>query len=240
MSKRLSNNPKKYQSIVIVGRKGAGKSTLIKKMIKSSNVKKDKRFLISPTAELDNTLLSSFDKENVFLQFDNDIIEHIKELIETDTKEITFKFKHRWVKKKNNNNDIYGYNSKGEDGGEWVEIKSRKNKKPKLPPYLLVCDDCAGSNVLKRNGRMETLFSRHRHYRLNLIVVGHSYKYIPVLMRVNSNKLIFFDQNNAELKKIEEEHSREREKGVFIKKFREETDKRFGTFTIDYYKNPIY
>tara|TARA_R110000824_G_scaffold51503_2_gene143643 strand:+ start:871 stop:1545 length:675 start_codon:yes stop_codon:yes gene_type:complete len=224
MSKRLSNNPKKYQTIVIVGKKGAGKSTLVKKMVKKIGVSKDRRFLISYTADLDDTLRSSFDKENVFNSFDNAIIQHIKDVINEETKKLTFKFHHKYDK----------------ETDEYKIIKARIGKKPKLPPYLIVCDDCMGSSILKRNGGMEVLFTKSRHLRLNIIVVGHSYKYIPVMMRVNSDRLIFFSQNNAELKKIEEEHSKEREKKTFETKFRDATDKRFGTFEINYNNNPIY
>ena len=173
---------------------------------------------------MDGTLEKSFDKENVFLEYDDDIIQHIMDIINDETKELTFKFHHRWDKEEE----------------KWIEIKSRVGKKPKLPSYLLVCDDCMGTNVLKRNGKIETLFSRHRHFRLNLMVVGHSYKYIPVMMRVNSNRLVFYDQNNAELKKIEDEHSRERDNKSFKEMFRNATDKKYGNFVIDYYKNPIY
>ena len=216
---------KKYQSIVVVGRKGSGKTYHIAKyLLPELDVKKSRRFLIAPTAFNDETLSKKFNKENIFTKFSDDILDHISKIIDEETKELTFKFHHRWNKELE----------------EYVEIKSRKNKKPKLPPYLLVADDIMGTDAMKRNGALACFYTLHRHRRTHVVVVSHSYKHTPVLMRINANRLIIFNQNNSEMKKIMDEHSREHNSADFISKFRGATTKDYGTFVIDYYKNPIY
>ena len=216
---------KKYQSIVVIGRKGSGKTYYIsKKLLPELDVKKSRRFLISPTAENDDTLSKKFNKENVFLQFKDDILDHIKSVIEEETKELTFKFHHRWDKEKE----------------EYVVIKSRIKKKPQLPAYLLIADDCAGSKAFKQNGALSCFYTRHRHLRTHVITVSHAYRQTPVLMRVNSNRLIIFNQNNSEMSKIEQEHSKEPKSKDFFDIFRQATDPEYGTFIIDYYSKPIY
>lgn len=220
-----SKKVKKYQSIVVVGRKGSGKTYHIsKKLLPELNVKKSRRFLIAPTAFNDDTLSKKFNKENIFTKFSDDILDHISQIIDEETKELTFKFHHRWDKEKE----------------EYVEIKSRRNKKPNLPAYLLIADDIMGTDAMKRNGALACFYTLHRHRRTHCICVSHSYKHTPVLMRINANRLIIFNQNNSEMKKICDEHSREHKDQDFYDKFRKATDPDYGTFIIDYYKNPIY
>jgi len=74
-------NTTEISTILLVGKRGSGKTQLSKKIIRNLHVPKINRFIISPTIDLDDTLHSFFHKENRFSKFSSDVLDNILDII---------------------------------------------------------------------------------------------------------------------------------------------------------------
>ena len=213
---------KQHRSLTyaLIGARGSGKTYEAKRMIRSLGIPKGNRFLICPTFLMDTTLKPLFDEENVFLTYSDDIIDHITKVIEDARKETDFKFHHRYNK----------------DTDEYDVIKSRIGKKAKMPRFILVADDCLGSNAFKGNSKFSTMFAKHRHYLLDIIAISQIYKGLPPIVRVNSMIYKIWEQNRREGTKIAEEHGGTYDVKDFLDMLGDRTAERYEFLTIDYRK----
>ena len=216
----MPKNTTDIETILLVGKRGSGKTVLCKKIIRDLHVKKRNRFIISPTINLDDTLHSYFYKENRFNKYDEDILDNVIDLIADERKQADEKF----------------YFRKDEDG-DLIEIKSRIGvKNPNYEEYLLMLDDCIealGGGAKPR--ALAQLCTRHRHHKLNMILTSQYYTSVSPIIRVNMMKFYIFATNKKEIKKLSDEHSIFDKTRQFEEYFREITDKPYQPFIINYF-----
>lgn len=219
--------PNKPFTLSLIGQRGAGKSYRIKQLLKETRKRfeKQNRFIISPTLGLDDTLTNFFYDENKFEIYNDDIVDYIVETILKERDEVDF----RWHHKLQTDPDT--------EEQEWVEIKKRIGKKTPdklFPEYILVVDDSIG--MFKNNSKLSFLPTRHRHYKLSMIVASQNFKSLSPVLRNNTMIFIFFRTNNKEMKKIAEEFNVKDNEDEFITEFREKTDKDYGVFIVNYFR----
>ena len=213
-------NTTEIGTFLLVGKRGSGKTQLSKKIIRGLHVPKNNRFIISPTIDLDDTLHSFFYKENRFNKFSPDVLDTILDIIKDDRKEADEKF----------------YFRINEDG-EKERIQSRVGvKNPNYPEFLLMLDDsieAIGGGV--RPKALARLTTRHRHYKLNMIMTSQLYTSVSPVIRANIMKFYIFSTNKKEIKKLCDEHSIFDKTKEFEDYFREITDKPYTPFVINYF-----
>ena len=110
-------------------------------------------------------------------------------------------------------------------------------KNPNYNEFLLMCDDCIealGGGV--RPKALAQLTTRHRHYKLNIILTTQYYTSCSPIIRVNMMKFFIFPTNKKEIKKIADEHSIFDKPKEFEEYFREVTNKPYTPFIINYFK----
>lgn len=179
----MKQNPK-INSNLIVGSRGCGKSTLVKELLHKSPVKKENRFLISPTALLDNTLTHEFYPENIFTQYEDGLLDGILNIIQNEHHKQSVKVVETPI------------------GLMEVPVKN-----PKLSHYLICMDDCLGAGI-RNNSKINFFFTRHRHYKVHLYYTTQNYKSIPPIVRNNCVRLYVFNVRNNEKQKIYDEHGK--------------------------------
>jgi len=210
-------------TFLLCGKRGSGKTVLSQKVIKNLKVKKQNRFIISPTIDLDDTLHHLFHKENRFNEYDEDILDEILEVIKMDRKQKDEEF----------------YFRINEDG-ERERIQSRVGvKNPNYDEFVLMLDDCIealGGGV--RPKKLARLVTRHRHYKLHVILTTQYYTSVSPIIRVNIMKFYIFATNKKEIKKIADEHSIFNKPKDFEEYFREVTDEPYTPFIVNYFYKP--
>jgi hypothetical protein len=114
------------------------------------------------------------------------------------------------------------------------EMKGKKkmSKNPvEVPHVLLVLDDCIaesnenGRNAFHNNSVLSKLYSRARHYNINVITTSQKYTSLSRLIRVNSLQLIILNAIEGELDSIMDDHASRLHK----KKFYEMIERIFST-----------
>ena len=74
----------------------------------------------------------------------------------------------------------------------------------KRKKILIVLDDCIG--IMEKNKEIALLSTKYRHYSISMIVVGQSYRKIPLLIRNCATGLVMFSlANGREVEKVFEE-----------------------------------
>jgi energy-coupling factor transporter ATP-binding protein EcfA2 len=209
--------PTKSFSCMVLGSRGSGKSQLIKKLcgIYMPQIEKENRFLLSPTAKLDDTLVDYFDDENIFEDYSDDAIDVITDYIKTRMDKLKQNIKEYTMKKlKVDNEQILDNITK-----ERIEKAYNKNLKKMYKPEhnILIIEDALGTFKIK--SKLTYLFTRHRWYNLTIIISSQSFRSLPVVMRNNCVLNFIFQTNNKELKKIAEEFSNYRYDNNFIRMF---------------------
>ena len=163
-----------------VGRKGSGKTTIIKNLLDSDQGFK-KRFhniyLISKTAENDDKLkrlVEELDEDGKFYNTCNDgIVEEVLDKIKKFNKEYTTKHK------------------------------------KKKPENLVLFDDCLDSLPLsvEKNSAINKLIVGHRHYKTSIIISVQKWSAVNRLIRNNADCVSYFtNQNDKENKSFQEEY----------------------------------
>lgn len=85
--------------------------------------------------------------------------------------------------------------------------------KKRLPPILIICDDCFDDAKFTRSKALQTLFFRGRHLNISLIMSGQKYSSLPRGCRLNTTDLICFrPYNENELDFIIDETCSKRKK----------------------------
>lgn len=222
--------PQKAFSALFVGSRGVGKSTIMRNLIEiyGNNFPKMNRFMISPTARLDDTMAPLFDDDNIYLHYSDSTIDHIINLIELEIENAKMEIFERVVKrflkrKKYVDREREGYGSMEIDPDDIPELqklyKKALDKQYKPESYLLVVDDALG--MFPDRSKLTYLFTRHRHYNLSLMVSTQSFRSTPVVIRNNSILNFLFMTNHKEAQKLEEEFSNYRSPGGFKRMFQE-------------------
>jgi len=214
----------KIQSYLIIGKTGSGKTFYSKSILENDlkDVPKDNRFLISPTAkpDTDTTLLSYFDEENIYNEYDDDFVGTILlKLIKAERSEVYEDFFYKI----------------DEETGRRVRRKRNKDEKPIYPEYLLFVDDCI--EHLRKGGRVKglsALITKSRHYNINLIITSQHYTSVSPVIRTNVKNIIIFGTNTKQIKIISDENSIFDGFKTFKKYFQTLTDKPYGTVKINY------
>ena len=113
-----------------------------------------------------------------------------------------------------------------------MKDKKKNTKNPlEIPFLLLVFDDCLaesntdGRNAFHNNSVLSKLYSRARHYNINVITTSQKYTSLSRLIRVNSLQLIILNAIEGELDSIMDDHASRLHK----KKFYEMMDRIFST-----------
>jgi len=214
-------NTTQIGTYLLVGKRGSGKTHLSKEIITSiKDVPKANRFIVSPTIKLDDTLHSYFYPENRFSEYDDDVLNNVLEVIKDARKKSDEKY----------------YFKKDEDG-ELVRIKSRiGTKNPNCPSFLLMLDDCIEHlrGGVKPSG-VSKLITRHRHYKLNMIITTQYYTAVSPVIRTNIMKFYIFSTNRKEIRKIYEEHGNMKKFEDFEKYFKALTDDKYEHCIINYF-----
>ena len=221
----------KPQSVLVIGSRGSGKSTLIKEWVQQHKKNfKDRMYLISPTALLDSTLSDLVPKNHVFTEYSDAIVDEILKTVEE------FHTRQEY--------DFYYKEVRMEDGDTaTVERKHTKEELKKGPPkahFLLLLDDILG--MVKAKSKINFLFTRHRHYKLSLVFISQNYKGVPPIVRNNTSiYLLSGSLNRSELQKIADEHSRQDTPKEFVENFVALADKQkpYQFLELDYTKHPV-
>jgi len=211
--------PKTAFSCQVIGSRGSGKSQLIKKLldIYTPQIEKINRYLISPTAYLDNTLSDFFDHDNIFSEYNDAIISFIEDFIKVKMEKEKLNIYEKTLKDMElTQEDV---NFMDEKDKRAIERKYKNNLKKYYRPdhNLLVIEDSLGT--FKAKSKLTYLFTRHRWYNLSVIISSQSFRSIPVVIRNNCILNFVFQTNNKELKKIEEEFDNYKDTSNFIKMF---------------------
>lgn len=121
-------------------------------------------------------------------------------------------------------------------------IKHQKNKienKEKPKNVLLILDDVVG--LIPKNSLLNTLSTRHRHYKISVMIINQLYKSIPPVARNNLSGLILFKiHNKGELEKIKEEQTTNIPEYKWMEFYEEATEQPYGFLVIDYDKKKSY
>lgn len=232
--------PNNNFNAVLFGKTGCGKSCALYNIIRIYKrfFPIHNRWIISPTIDLDDTLREEFDDDQIFRHYSDEIIDHIIETVAEDKKrqeeDILQKAKNRLMKQKRF--------AELEDDSELpkelvTETYEKMYKKMfKHENYILICEDLQGQ--IKGNyDQIAQFCSRSRHYHITCIFTFQNYRQCPNVIRQNARVLIFFNQNDVELKKIEEEHSTFKKKGAFSEMFRDHV-KGYDFLFVNYFQPP--
>jgi hypothetical protein len=211
------NLPSTAFSCMVLGSRGSGKTQLIKKIldIYTPQINIDNRYLISPTAYLDNTLSDFFDKDNVFTIYNDQIIEFIEDVIKTNMD----KQKQEIYKKTLQELEMDDDKFIEAEIKEMIDKKYALNLKRLYKPdhNLLIVEDSLG--LFRPKSKLSFLFTRHRWYNLSVIISSQSFRVVPPVIRNNCVLNFMFPTNNKELKKLEEEFNNYKKDESFKKMF---------------------
>ena len=72
---------------------------------------------------------------------------------------------------------------------------------------LIIIDDCAPSLKDKRNGAIQNLFIRGRHFMCSAIISTQFYNKLPPVCRNNLSGLVSFETNLKQLESISDDHN---------------------------------
>jgi hypothetical protein len=211
------NLPTKAFSCQVVGSRGSGKSQMIKKLCEyyMPQIEKDNRFLISPTAYLDNTISEYFDDDNIFTEYHDDIVDVITDYITKMMEKKKKQIREDTIKKMGYNDNELLTNEEEEEINKQYEKNLKKYYKP--DNNILIVEDALG--MFRPKSKLVYLFTRHRWYNLTIIISSQSFRSMPVVIRNNCILNFFFSTNNKELKKIVEEFNNYRFDSNFIAMF---------------------
>jgi hypothetical protein len=145
-------------------------------------------------------------------------------------------------------NEMYSLRETDQQFDKWNEEiirqlinhqKKKKENKEKLQNVLLILDDVVG--LIPRNSLLNTLATRHRHFKISVMIINQLYKSIPPVARNNLSGLIIFKiYNKGELEKIKEEQTTNIPESLWTEYYETATDKPFGFLVIDYDKSKSY
>jgi hypothetical protein len=214
------NLPTTAFSCQVIGSRGSGKSQLIKKLmdIYSPQIEKINRYLISPTAFLDNTLSTYFDHDHVFTDYDDKVITFIEDVIKANMEKDKLVIYEKTLRDLEITQDDFNFM---DDKDKRMVMRKYKNnlKKYYRPDHnILIVEDSLGT--FKAKSKLSYLFTRHRWYNLSIIISSQSFRSIPVVIRNNCVLNFIFQTNNKELKKIEEEFDNFKDSKNFENMFR--------------------
>ncbi len=175
---QLSKDPlPKDQHIkwVIYGQTGSGKSNLLLNALRHKIFYKnyfDNIYMCSPTGKND----AKFDKLIEELEQDD---RYYNNCSEETTKEIIDKIEEF--------NDSWDY-----------------DKKKRQPRNLIIYDDCLHDfpKATQKNSLINKLITTNRHLKLSIIITSQRYKSMNPLIRINTNIISFFRNNNMMEKKL--------------------------------------
>ena len=105
------------------------------------------------------------------------------------------------------------------DPDELEERYERIYKKEfKHPNYVLILDDCQG--MIRGNHDLIAQFcARSRHYHVSCWFAFQNFRQCPNVIRTNARVMVFYEQNQQELAKIEEEVNIYKTKKAFMEMF---------------------
>lgn len=231
--------PKCHQNMIIVGARGAGKSTALVNFIEKMNVY-DRLFIISPTMVSNRELMKRLKVNDEDVENDpNDIrcLDRIQAKIqaEADDWDQYLEDLKKWKsfdKKLRSTNSLFSNDELMSffKGGDFKEPKSKYGHKPCLG---LVIDDCLGSALFSKGSRaLNHMVILHRHLGqlkktggalgCSLYFLVQSYKCqtggLTKSIRNNATTLILFKtKSQKELDEISEEVGAEVAKETFMK-----------------------
>ena len=179
----------------IFGRKGAGKSNLIKNLLerKESPWYKlfDLIFMISPTADRDDKMREIVDdigEGQYFKELNNENLTEIISTIDAHTD----------------------------------EFKAKKKNKGKKPAYLIIYDDIIHDLVRKKDTRLICMLctqNRHRHIT-NVYLLQKYNTYLPVVVRSNLDCISYYrTDNRGELEAFVKEQNQDEDALTQMYKF---------------------
>lgn len=217
-----------YHTILLSGKKGAGKTYKIVKLLKTYEQSKIKdnngteyqmrTIIISPTAqsganEVLKTLKSLDYETDVYNEYSDAILLNILDDIKTKQKDWEAYLEYKKIYDK-------FIKVKDIDKMQWEELEilelhdymTPKECYGDIKPLItwILFDDLIGTGAFSR--KMKSLISnltiKHRHLQTNLIFTTQNYKSIPAILRVNMDILVLFKTgSDTELSKIFEDVS---------------------------------
>ena len=217
-----------YHTILLSGKKGAGKTYKIVKLLQSYEKSKIKdnngteyqmrTIIISPTAqsganEVLKTLKSLDYETDVYNEYSDAILLNILDDIKTKQKDWEAYLEYKKIYDK-------FIKVKDIDKMQWEELEilelhdymTPKECYGDIKPLItwILFDDLIGTGAFSR--KMKSLISnltiKHRHLQTNLIFTTQNYKSIPAILRVNMDILVLFKTgSDTELSKIFEDVS---------------------------------
>ena len=220
--------PMLYHTVLLSGKKGAGKTYKIVKLLQTyeqSKIKdndgteyKMRTIIISPTAqsganEVLKTLKSLDYETDVHSEYSDEVLINILDDIKAKQKEWEAYLEYKKIYDK-------FMKVRNIDKMEWEELEilelhdymTPKDCYGDIKPLVtwILFDDLIGTGAFSR--KMKSLISnltiKHRHLRTNLMFTTQNYKSIPSIIRVNMDILVLFKTgSDAELMKIFEDIS---------------------------------
>jgi hypothetical protein len=239
-----------------VGSKNSGKTYGLVKMLKNfelypvydvdKNKLENRIILICPTAGSSAnpiyTTLKDLDPEDIYTEYNDDILQSILDDIKREKDEITEREKYVKVFKKFlkikslhtlTDDEImilekYDYTSPD-------ELQPLKYDHP--PVIFLILDDMIGNNACFKRGNclISNLTIKHRHLGINLIYTTQNPKSIPNIIRANIDLWVLYKFSNVNiiLNKCYEEVSSLINEDNFINLYLHATEQPYNSFVID-------
>jgi len=237
-------------TIGFIGMRGSGKSTAITSLYTDYMKTEafDNIFVISPTYHNDPKMqIIQTPKEFIYTEPTFEAIQEIKEFIkeEIETYKEYLKYKKVYEKfktimKRYGETDDFDLH-KFFKPKEIVMLEENDFEEPysqykEMPQTLIICDDVAGSNLLKQGkSPFNNLFILHRHLLTSIWVSVQAYTALPKILRFNLTQMCLFKTKDGKtLKSIWEEVSGIVDYDEFIKLYEFATDDNHSFLCIDF------
>lgn len=106
--------------------------------------------------------------------------------------------------------------------------------KKRTPEVLIILDDCADSSIIRFGGIIDTLATRGRHFKINVMISSQRLSAVSRTARLNSDYFVIFSPYNfSEAEQFFEQYVAKQDRKVLIKKLQDIWDKPFSYVVVD-------
>nr|QYA18283.1 putative A32 virion packaging ATPase [Clandestinovirus] len=168
--------PYRDKVIAVVGKRGSGKTTLMKDIISNVYPRIENGIVFSPTECANGTWGKIFPPTNVYGEFNEEAIKNAKQYQMEKKKETARRFKRQF----------------GRPAANFDELK------PYMPCFLIIFEDCFYDNTIKNNKSLRDLLMNGRHFNFFVMLALQYYLDISPGLRNQIDFAIFCKEANGE------------------------------------------